>query len=184
MDPLTIVRWFGVCTEPPIEEAQPAWWVELQHSEALQRRMEKCSSARDGIAGARSANVRRKVDKRKVQFAPDLVADRELGYYESNAEFVIPKASTTLRGMPAVQKAATRQVPPWDLADLDDTNRMRRILIPEAATSCSCLCGSVSAKSLTDKKDDKAFPSVEGVFRGYHESSDDELSQGSSSWRI
>ncbi|CDI77492.1 hypothetical protein, conserved [Eimeria acervulina] len=146
MDPLTIVRWLGVCAEPPIEEAQPAWWVELQRSEAVQNK-EKARNATQQAAlpSAVSSNLASEGARRKVRFASEPTADPH-GFYETDAEFVISPSH------PDTQTSLTRdsehsELASWDLSDLEDASAIRRMLIPTADTPRSS-AGSFTATSV------------------------------------
>ncbi|CDJ28760.1 uncharacterized protein EMH_0016580 [Eimeria mitis] len=137
-------------TEPPMEEAQPAWWLELDRAEAQQKKTEKgCSATQQaGLSSGVQPSRGSGVEGRKVRFASDPAANPN-GFYENDAEFVIspahPKLQTSL-----TQASEQSEMIAWELSDLDDATDIRRMLIPTVDTPRSSSAGSFSTSSLVD----------------------------------
>ncbi|CDJ53060.1 hypothetical protein, conserved [Eimeria brunetti] len=170
MDPFTL--------EPPIEEAQPAWWLELERSEARQNKAEKASSLTQKavLTPAVPSNFVPGVEGRKVRFVSEPAADHH-GFYENDTEFVISPAQPSTMTSP-MQASEQSEAPLWDLSDLDDVAAIRRMLISTVDTPRSSSVGSFSASSSMDFHWSNHPSDAEPVFSGYYGSSVDRARPG------
>lgn len=139
-----------MCAEPSIEEAQPAWWLELQRSEALQEEVEKCHSLHEESSPPRMYTFRKEADQRTVQFASETFAHAGVRCYENDSEFIISQTLCKPRPRQGLRLPETEQMAPWDLSDLDDIESLRRMLLPEVEAPPPSLYGSLSTSSLVD----------------------------------
>ncbi|CDJ38229.1 hypothetical protein, conserved [Eimeria tenella] len=167
MDPFTFVRWLGVCVEPSVEEAQPAWWLELQRAEFLQREEEESGDVgqRNALPSVQQASVVSELRKRKVHFAAEQTAGADLCVYENDSEFVVSFAHPNMHG------AGETGLPPWDARDLDDTEYIRQMLLPPTETPPPSLVGSSSASSLMELKCGSLPSDEENVFHEHCDTS-------------
>ncbi|CDI75392.1 hypothetical protein, conserved [Eimeria praecox] len=164
MDPFTVIRWLGVCAEPPIEEAQPAWWLELQRSEELQNKTEGTRSVTQQAAlpSTVSSTVAPGAEGRKVRFA-SVPPEEFHSFYEDDAEFIISPAHAGKKTSP-MQPSEQNETGSWDLSDLDDVADIRRMLIP-VHPSPSSSAGSFATSSHVDFRRDRHPPGAEPVFQ-------------------
>ncbi|KAL8433357.1 hypothetical protein Efla_001911 [Eimeria flavescens] len=136
MDPFAVFRWLGACAEPSIEEAQPAWWVELQRAEALQA----AAAAKQHMLHSSAADcIDSNEKKRAAAAAPQADAALvEPRCYENEAELVISR-KLHAAGQQQTRRAEKQEAQAsWTLADIDDLEEMRRRLlfaVPSSASS-------------------------------------------------
>ncbi|KAL8452815.1 hypothetical protein Emag_002188 [Eimeria magna] len=181
MDPFAVFRWLGACAEPSIEEAQPAWWLELQRAEALnaQAPIRSVASKEDDVG--RHHTLRQAFDAKTVRYAPKATVIAEPRCYENDAEFVISKTLQNTGDRLAPRALKPEQNEPWDLSELDDLERMRCALLPPIIESSSqSISGfSSSDSNFVDSHCGSVPSDEESVFHDLHQSSSDPELAGS-----
>lgn len=165
--------------EPSIEEAQPAWWLELERSEALQEETEKCHSLHEDYSPPRMYTSGKEAAPRTVHFATEPFPHAGVRCYENDAEFVISQTLSKPRPRQALRLPETEQMAPWDLSDLDDMEGIRRVLLPAVEAPPPSLTGSFSASSLVDFQCGTPPSDTEPVLHVIHQSSVDTEPPGS-----
>lgn len=142
MDPLSLMRWLGVCVEPTIEEAQPAWWLELERAEELQKEADR-NDCFQNRSSPKFPSLKSKCEKRAVRFAAEPDASSGPCCYENDSEFVVARQGRKPEGNHAVQ-TLVNDLGPWDLGDLDDIESMRQALLQPIEGSYSYQPGGCS----------------------------------------
>lgn len=130
--------------EPSIEEAQPAWWLELKRAEELQREVDENGCFQEHTSSPKPPSFGSKGETRTVRFAGEPVAGSGACCYENDSEFVIARPETKPAENPAVQTLQNEQLKPWDLVDLADVEGMRHALLQPIEGSNSFEANSCS----------------------------------------
>ncbi|KAL8273729.1 hypothetical protein Esti_002329 [Eimeria stiedai] len=180
MDPLVAFKWLGACAEPSIEEAQPAWWLDLQRAEALNAQVATRQVASKDDEVERHYTLQQAFDVKTVRCAPKTTV-AEPRCYENDAEFVIsgtphnPADRHTARLLKSEKNAS------WDLSELDDLERMRHALLPPIieTPSHSMAEFSSSDSNFADSQRHSVPSDEESVFHGLHRKSCDAELAGS-----
>lgn len=131
--------------ETPLDEAQPAWWLELEQAEALQSEEAARRGSSEHIARG-SRHFEDDLVKGKVRIGRSFnTTDPQC--YENDTEFVVSgkdqkmdSGGISLLGTP----------PPWTLGDLNDIEDIRRRLIPPITAPASSPADSLSSTILVE----------------------------------